>query len=141
MHDHRVSRELSRVFAATHPSGAQPLSEIRSSNPLALTTTVVLSPTSTNSAIVGVATGWDTPGSDEAVGAVEIGLGVADSGAAEGGREVGIGVADSSVAVGITDVGTGVTDPSVGVGAVESGEVDTSKRVSEGIGNTLSIRA
>ena len=139
MHDHRVSREPSRVFAATQPSGAQPLSEFRSSNPLALTTTVVLSPTSTNSAIVGVATG-DTAGSSAAVGAGEIGLGVADSGAAEGGRDVGIGVADSSAGVGITDVGTGVTDPSVGVGAVESGEVDTSKRVGEGIGDRLSIR-
>ena len=48
LHDHREDRQLSRVFAATHPIGVQPAPDVLLSKEFASTKTVVLVPASTS---------------------------------------------------------------------------------------------
>ena len=71
MHDQRVERSLSRVLAATHPSGEHPNPELLSSYAVALTVTEVLSLASTSSDDTDEARGAEGDASGDVVGAVD----------------------------------------------------------------------
>ena len=67
LHGHRDESEPSRVFAGTQSLGEQPESEVLSSNPLAITDTMVTSPTSISvSSVVGSGVGGDDGAEDMA---------------------------------------------------------------------------
>ena len=122
MHDQRVERSLSRVLAATHPSGEHPTPELLSSYALALTVTEVLSLASTNSATdddTDEAGGAEGDASGDVVGAVG-----SESGSSVG-ATIGDGVSDDIVGVidGAMD-GAGEGDGEGSVGSATGGADD-----------------
>ena len=122
LHDQRVDRSLSRVLAATHPSGGHPNPEVLSSIAFALTVTEVLSLTSTSSAAdddTDEAGGAEGDDSGDVVGAVGT-----ESGSSVGATS-GDGVSDDIVDVidGAMD-GVGEGDGEGSVGSATGGADD-----------------